>query len=75
MVPLVYPVEAYVASLNMLAQFRQEVDHLLRAACEANLEFRQELGETHAAARDSGRLSPVDERFLAALGAQGTAVP
>lgn len=46
-------VEAYVASLNQLTQFRQDVDQLLRAACEANLEFRQELGVTHAAARDA----------------------
>jgi len=61
-VPEVQPlVEAYVASLNMLAQFRQEVDHLLRAACEANLEFRQELGETHAAARDAALKSERDD--------------
>jgi len=54
-------VEAYVASLNQLAQFRQEVDLLLRAACEANLEFRQELGETHAAARDAALQSERDD--------------
>lgn len=61
-VPEVQPlVEAYVASLNRLAQFRQDVDNLLRAACEANLEFRQELGETHAAARDAALKSERDD--------------
>jgi hypothetical protein len=54
-------VEAYVASLNQLAQFRQEVDLLLRAACEANLDFRQESGETHAAARDAALQSERDD--------------
>ncbi len=54
-------VEAYVASLNQLAQFRQDMDNLLHAACEANLEFRQELGETHAAARDAALKSERDD--------------
>jgi hypothetical protein len=45
-------VAAYVASLQMLLRFRADVDHLLNAACAANLEFRQASGETHAGARD-----------------------
>ena len=53
--------EAYVASLNRLAQFRQDVDNLMRIACEANLEFRQELGETHATARDAAMTSELHD--------------
>ena len=34
-------VEAYVKSLEQLAQYRSDVDRLVRAACVVNLEFRQ----------------------------------
>ena len=61
-------VEAYVKSLERLAQCRSDVDRLVRAACEANLEFRQGAGETHAQARDAALQRKLDELLAKAAG-------
>lgn len=43
----------YVESLKQLKTFRDEVQQVFQEACRANLEFRQESGETHVEARDA----------------------
>ena len=51
---------AYIESLKQLAAFREDVQRVLHEACRANLEFRQEVGQTHEEARDvvlGGRLN------------------
>lgn len=54
-------VEAYVESLSRLERCQADVRALVRAACEANLEFRQEAGETHAPARDKALETQLSE--------------
>jgi len=54
-------VEAYVASLLQLERFRGDVDDLVRASCQANLEFRQQLGDTYESARDEVIQTSLDE--------------
>lgn len=45
-------IEAYVGSLSQLERCQAEAKALIEACCEANLEFRQEVGETYLPARD-----------------------
>lgn len=52
-VPCETLVASYIQSLNQLDRYRRDVDGMIRAACIANLEFRQEQGETHAGAKDA----------------------
>ena len=59
-------VEAYIGSLTQLDRFRKEVENLIRVACEANLEFRQQSGETHEQARDAALQSKLSEMLSAA---------
>ena len=54
-------VEAYIGSLKQLAGFRDDVDDTVRCACLANLEFRQQKGETNIVARDSALAAKLDE--------------
>ena len=54
-------VEAYVRSLSRLDEFRRDVENMVRAACVANLEFRQATGETNAKARDAVLEAKLDE--------------
>lgn len=54
-------IEAYIQSLGELERCRAEVGELLRAACAANIEFRQAVGETHGAARDEALQKKLDE--------------
>ena len=54
-------VEVYVQSIAELERCRAEVVPMIRAACEANIEFRQAAGETHATARDKTLRSVLDE--------------
>lgn len=54
-------VESYIASLNQLARFREDVEKLVRAACQANLEFRQLAGETNVNSRDAALAAKLDE--------------
>jgi hypothetical protein len=53
-------VEAYVASLTQLGRFREDVDKLVRAGCQANLEFRQLAGETNVSGRDAALAAKLD---------------
>jgi len=46
-------VAAYIESLKQLDGFRADVQRVIEEACRANLEFRQDAGETHVAARDA----------------------
>jgi hypothetical protein len=59
-------VEAYVQSLNQLAEFRRNVETMIRAACAAGIEFRQALGETNINARDAALDEKLDEMLLQA---------
>lgn len=45
-------VETYIRSLHQLDEYRDDVEELVVYACRANLEFRQERGETNVIARD-----------------------
>lgn len=62
-------IDAYIQSLNQLAQFRRDVDQLVRAACQANLEFRQGQGETNVVAREAVLSGQLAEMLDAAVGA------
>lgn len=53
-------VEAYVASLTQLGRFREDVEKLVRAGCQANLEFRQLAGETNVSGRDAALAAKLD---------------
>jgi hypothetical protein len=59
-------VQAYVSSLNQLGDRRREVEALVRAASEANLEFRQAEGRTHAQARDTALAQQLDKKIAEA---------
>jgi|GEM_PF-632544 len=59
-------VEAYVGSLSQLERCQAEVKTLIQACCEANLEFRQEAGETHAPARERALNSQLSEMLSGA---------
>lgn len=59
-------VEAYVASLSQLERFRGDVEKLVRAACLANLEFRQLAGETNVNSRDAALAAKLDEMLAEA---------
>jgi len=66
-IPDVQPlVEAYIGSLTQLDRFRKEVENLIRVACETNLEFRQQSGETHEQARDAALQAKLGEMLSAA---------
>ena len=54
-------VAAYILSLNQLDRFRRDVDAMVRTACIANLEFRQEQGETHVEAKAVAMTSKLNE--------------
>lgn len=56
-------IQAYVQSLNQIARMRTEVDKLIRHACLANLEFRQNAGETDAEARDAALAEELEEQL------------
>lgn len=60
-------VDAYIHSLNQLERFRWDVDELVRSACQANLEFRQEQGETNWIARDAVLSEQLSEMLDAAV--------
>jgi hypothetical protein len=59
-------VEAYIASLSQLERLRGDVEELVRAACLANLEFRQLQGETNVNGRDAALASKLDEMLVEA---------
>ena len=59
-------VESYIRSLNQLDGFRRDAERFVRAACQANLEFRQGAGETHEEARDTAMNARLDEMLAAA---------
>lgn len=59
-------VESYIRSLNQLDGFRRDIDKLIRAACLANLDFRQGTGTTHEGARDAAIRSTLDDMLAAA---------
>ena len=59
-------VETYIASLNQLVRFREDIEKLVRAACQANLEFRQLAGETNVNSRDAALAAKLDEMVAAA---------
>ena len=46
-------VAAYIERLKQLDGFRADVQCVIEEACRANLEFRQDAGETHIEARDA----------------------
>lgn len=54
-------VAAFLDSLNQLDQFRRDAERLMRTACEANLEFRQQRGETHEQARDAAMRTELED--------------
>lgn len=54
-------VETYIRSVAVLERYRTEVGQLIRAACVANIEFRQAVGETHQGARDAAVQKKIDE--------------
>lgn len=58
--------EAYVGNLSQLERCQAEVKTLIQACCEANLEFRQEAGETHAPARERALNSQLSEMLRSA---------
>jgi len=60
-------VDAYIQSLTQLERFRWDVDELVRAACQANLEFRQEQGETNVVAREAVLSGQLTEMLDAAV--------
>ena len=59
-------VEAYVRSLEQVAQFRRDVENMVRYACLANLKFRQAAGETDSHARDAVLSAKLDEMLAQA---------
>lgn len=59
-------VQAYINSLNQLAEFRRDVETMVRTACVASLEFRQAKGETHVAARDTVLAAKLNEMLAQA---------
>jgi hypothetical protein len=61
-------VDAYIQSLSQLEHFRWDVDELVHAACEANLEFRQEQGDLNVVARDAVLSEQLREMLDAAVG-------
>jgi hypothetical protein len=61
-------IDAYIQSLNQLERFRRDVDQLIRAACQANLEFRQALGETNVVGRDAALSGQLSEMLNEAAG-------
>lgn len=61
-------VQTYISGLNQLGDRRREVEALVRAACEANLEFRQGQGETHPASRDAALAQQLDQMLAEAAG-------
>lgn len=58
-------VKAYNASLQTLETYRQDVDKLVRLACQANLDFRQARGDTNAKARDEALQNKLSEMLSA----------
>ena len=54
-------VETCVRTLNQLDACRRDVEGLVRAACQTNLEFRQEKGPTHTASRDAALEEKLNE--------------
>lgn len=60
-------VEAYVGSVAELDQCRNQVVEMIRAACEANIEFRQATGETYAAGRDAALRTKLDAMLKSAI--------
>ncbi len=59
-------VSAYTESLQLLNRFRDDVQNVVRQACQANLEFRQEAGSTHVEARDATLKEKLDKMMSAA---------
>jgi hypothetical protein len=45
---------------------RRDVQSVVRASCQANLEFRQAAGPTHIEARDDALSAKLDEMLAAA---------
>lgn len=45
-------ITAYIDSLKQIDHCREQVEELVEAACRANIEFRQALGQTNVIARD-----------------------
>ena len=62
-------VAAYILSLNQLDLFRRDVDAMVRTACVANLEFRQEQGETHVEAKTVAMKSKLSEMLQSSVDA------
>ncbi len=62
-------VAAYILSLNQLDRFRRDVDAMVRTACIANLEFRQEQGETHVEAKAVAVKSKLNEMLQSSVDA------
>jgi len=54
-------VAAYIQSLQQLDVLRDDVRHVFREACRANLEFQQETGETRTEAKDAIISSKLNE--------------
>ena len=57
---------AYIESLKLLDGFRTDVQRVIEEACRANLEFRQDAGETHIEARDVVLKDELDEMIAEA---------
>ncbi len=62
-------VASYIQSLNQLDRYRRDVDGMIRAACIANLEFRQEQGETHTGAKDAAVTGKLNEMLQSSIDA------
>ncbi|MBL8826771.1 MAG: hypothetical protein JNM18_07270 [Planctomycetaceae bacterium] len=60
-------VEAYVQSVAELDQCRSQLVGVIRAACEANIEFRQATGETNATGRDTAMRTKLDAMLKSAI--------
>ena len=50
-------VAAYIGSIKQLDVFREDIQRVIHEACRANLEFRQDSGETHVEARDASSMT------------------